>query len=63
MTVKQAELINQKYKEIEKALKELEEEHLTLKHITETQGDTIVNLRKKLLIPYRYEIFEGLDKQ
>lgn len=63
MTVKQAELINQKYKEIEKALKELEEEHLLLKQITEVQGDTIVNLRKRLLIPYRYEIFEGPNKQ
>ncbi len=63
MTAKQAELINQKYKELEKALKELEEEHLILKQITEIQGDTIVNLRKRLSIPYKYEIFEGIIKQ
>lgn len=63
MTVRQAELINSKYKELEKALKELEEEHFIVKHLNEIQGDTIVNLRKRLLIPYRYEIFEGTDKQ
>lgn len=50
MTVEQADLINKKYQELQAAhtsLQEsyaaLEEDHLIVKHINETQGDTIVN--------------------
>ena len=50
MTFKQADLINKKYKELQSLYSELEEEHLILKQINETQSDTIISKSKQIQV-------------